>query len=135
MILKGEDRATIRASLTVAGATPAIIKTAIEQASKRIAIAANYDKTEQVGLSIKRLNEIFGTSVEMADPKTALAAQKELNKLMDLYRAEPGEANSEGESAAEKEINAALAHLQPLEIAHPDTPLSELCRIAAQLID
>jgi hypothetical protein len=61
------------------------------------------------------------------DTKTALAAQREINRLQDLGAA----AHLAGQAGADAaELDEARRHLAPLALAPPDTPLPELCRLA-----
>ena len=87
--------------LMVTGLSPEDLKTAciaklsipteevdavINEARRRITVAADYNRDEQLGTAISRLNDIYSRSIRGKDIKTALTAQRELNKLMDLYR-------------------------------------------------
>ena len=58
----------------------------------------------------------------------ALAVRKELNKLLGFYQAPPPTAE---EADKESETLAAIrAHLEPLELGPPETPVDELVRLA-----
>jgi hypothetical protein len=134
-MLNGVDRDRVKKEL-VKTATPKQAEKAIAEAGKRIAIAANFDRAEQVGISIRRLHDLFTASVTLEDVKTALAAQKELNKLMDLYagaKIESGKPAADN-SDAERELATVVAHLAPMDIAKEGTPAGELARIAAAII-
>jgi hypothetical protein len=135
LILQGADQGRVLAELEK-HATPRQAKKAIDEAGARIAVAANFDKAQQVGVSIRRLNDLFSISVESGEVKTALAAQKELNKIMDLYagaKIESGKPAADN-SDAERELATVVAHLAPMDIAKEGTPAGELARIAAAII-
>lgn len=135
MILQGADNATLKQELEKK-ATPAQAKKAIAEAGKRIAVAANFDKVQQVGVAIRRLNDLFAISIEMGEAKTALATQRELNKLMRLYEAPPpGEdSTAPASTEAEQELQTTRDHLAPLNLANQGAPVSELARLAAAKI-
>jgi hypothetical protein len=116
-------------------------KAAIIDARRRITIAADYNRTEEIGTAYIRLHDLYKRSLNVQDVKTALAAQKELNKLLDLYtalRAGELEEATEGEMGergiAAAELAAVREHLLPLELAPEDYPIAEHARIAADLI-
>ena len=72
------------------GMTPAKAKAAIRRARKLITLAADYNRDEQIGKAVVRLEDLYSRSLRVQDTKTALAAQKELNKLLALYPETPG---------------------------------------------
>jgi hypothetical protein len=57
----------------------------IQKASALIAQEAEYLRPKEIGKAIARLNAIFQGAVKVQDYKTAIAAQRELNKLLSLY--------------------------------------------------
>ncbi len=100
----------------------------LSQARKKLTIAASYNRDEQLGISIKRVNDIFESSMKEGDVKTALAAQKEISKLMDLYKAVSGIVK---DSIDSNELQAVRDHLLPLEMTNQEKPISEHARLAA----
>ena len=99
----------------------------IEAARDHLAKIASCDLTEEFGKALARLNDLYQRAVELLDVKTALATQKELNRLLDLRRP-PGDAgdNTGGEMAAIRQ------HLEPLKLTDdPDAPTAELARLAS----
>lgn len=104
---------------------------AIDEAQRRLALAAGVDRTAELARSVARLNHLFQ---DAADPKVGLAVVRELNKLLRLYDApgsEPGaDLDAADRATLEAEIRAARAQLLPLALAPEDTALSELCRLA-----
>jgi len=107
-------------------------------AGDRIAIAADFDRRREVGQAVRRINHLYTTAADQDDVKSALASQKELNRLLDLY---PNDAVGEtDEITAEradllKTIETIAAHLLPLELAPADYPIEEHARIAAEKIN
>lgn len=106
---------------------------AIAEARRRITIAADFHRDEQVGTAFVRLNDLYRRSLAIQDAKTALAAQKEINKLLDLYsgRAVPITPQA---AADDSDAEAARSHLAALKLAPPSAALSELCRLAVARI-
>lgn len=72
------------------------------------------------------------------DLPTALRAQVEINKLLDLFSVAKAHAErGEGENAPTAdggELDAVASHLLPLNLAPATYPLSEHARIAADMI-
>lgn len=108
--------------------TPEQAAAAINEARHRLALAAGPDYSEELGRSVSRLNNLYRRSLAMQDCKTALATQRELNRLL-LYGRPPAPA-ADPESPGQAQIAAARAHLAPLGLAGDDAPLAELCRLA-----
>ena len=84
--------------------------------------------------SIARLNEIYDKSIDTDDCKTALATQKELNKLHNLYKREKPIESNLNALKLKQELDTIAEHLRPLELAADEYPLSEVARIAAEMI-
>jgi hypothetical protein len=94
----------------------------------QITLAANYDRTHELGTAITRLNDLYRRSIALQDTKTALAIQRELNRLLNLYPTEPPPTTTTHENP---EVSLARDYLAPLKLGPTDLPLSELCRRAA----
>jgi hypothetical protein len=78
---------------------PAEVHVAISEAYERIRAAAKWTAEESLGEAIVRLNDLYERSLRVQDCKTALATQRELNKLRNTYaaarrRPQPGEAEA-----------------------------------------
>lgn len=132
MLTQGVAPSAIEAAHDRLGMTQAQAAKAIDEARRRIKIAAEYDRDEQIAIAFSRLNTLYSASCEI-DPKTALAAQKELNKLLALYSgptAEAAQAGTGGTAAAD-ELARVAAHLLPLNLAPAEYPISEHARLAA----
>lgn len=110
------------------GVTAAKAAAAAKKAEKKIVLAANYDRTRELGTAIARLNDLYRRAVAIQDTKTALQIQREINKLLDLYdRPLPTETGETDET----EQNLARRYLEGLGLGDAETPLAELCRRAA----
>jgi len=135
LILAGVSSADIAAQADRLGMTAETVVDAIAEAKRAITLAADYDRDEQIGIAFARINNIYSISAD-ADPKTALAAQKELNKLLSLYSgsASPDAGNAAGGNEAAQELERVAQHLHPLKLAKPDYPISGHARLAAAKI-
>ena len=132
---KRELRDTCELKLDV---RPDDVKDLIQKAELRIIETANFDKDKELGTAINRLNDIYRKAIMVRDIKTALQAQREIDKLQDLYREEGDQGAIEGDTSgalhAEKELQAIAEHLLPLELADSSYPLREHARIASERI-
>jgi len=111
----------------------------IASARRKLTLAADYNRDEQIGTAVTRLNDIYARAIRSQDIKTGLVAQKEINKLMDLYRMTPeragdGSEGEEGGGPERMELAAIREHLLPLGLAATDYPLREHARIAAEVV-
>ena len=114
---------------------PAAAARHVDEAARRIALAASYDKQQELGTAYTRLNMLFQRANGGQDFKSALAAQKELNRLLSLYSAPagstPGDPAETGNADAATELDAVRSHLEPLQLADAGSSVEELARLAA----
>ena len=108
--------------------------TLVDLAIDKIAVAADYERRTEIGQSYHRLNHLYTVSLRQDDPRAALAAQKELNRLLDLY---PNDSEPDSNLASEavdnaKTLDVIREHLLPLNLAPDDYPIEEHARIAAE---
>ena len=61
----------------------------IARAKNLLRKQAETDRTDELGKARARLNLLFGKALKTGDLRTALAVQKELNQLADLYPVPP----------------------------------------------
>lgn len=124
-----------RAAVEKMGIAIRTAKRLIRKARQSITLAAGFNRDDEIGTAYLRLNDLFSRALKTQDTKTALAAQRELNRLMALYEQPPAEADDGGADAHEtQELDLIRQHLLPLQLA-PDTyPLHEHARIAADLV-
>ena len=87
MAIAGADPETIKKKLSTQ-APPELINKGIAHCLRFFRDAANFNPTEERGKAYARLNLLFLSSMKLQDYKTALAAQKEINKLINLYDGE-----------------------------------------------
>jgi predicted DNA-binding protein (UPF0251 family) len=103
----------------------------IAQARRKITLAADYARDEEIGKAITRLGDIYQRSIAMQDIKTALAAQREVSRLLGLLRKPPEE---DGAGPEAERLRTIAGHLLPLRLADPSRPLEEHARLAAGAI-
>lgn len=84
MAIAGADPNHIRKKLA-SQATNKQIEEGLAHCLQFFRDAANFNPTEERGKAYARLNLLFLSSMKLQDYKTALAAQKEINKLINLY--------------------------------------------------
>lgn len=111
---------------------------AMAEATRRISAAAAYALDDELGAARIRLAELFARASKVQDFKTALAIQKETNKLLALYQSRTAAAGGSATTAADDtagettaalaELAAARAHLATLLPAKPDENLADLAR-------
>ena len=83
-----QDRAAVaRACIEKLDIDPAEVDEILDQARRQLTIAADYHRDEEVGRALLRLNDLYERSLRVQDVKTALATQKEIDRLLDLYSA------------------------------------------------
>lgn len=140
LMVSGMSQADLdNACVTRLGIEPHEVEAVTTEARRRLTRAADYNRDEQLGTAITRMNDIYARAIRAADIKTALTAQREINKLMNLYREasdSPGAEDTEDHVADELRIELAAIrdHLLPLALAAETYPLREHARIAADQI-
>ncbi|MCK6470867.1 MAG: hypothetical protein L6R28_03895 [Planctomycetes bacterium] len=109
----------------------------VAEARKRITVAADYTRDEQIGKAVMRLEDLYAKSMAGQDIRTALQAQRELNRLLSLY-ADVRRDDSPNEDldapAMRRQLDLMAAYLVPLKLADPTYPVEEHARIAAEII-
>lgn len=105
----------------------------VEEARLKITVAADYVKEEQLGTAITRLNDLYSKSINDKDIKTALQAQRELNRLMGLYGDTPQDAGGD-DSGAARRLELIENYMLPLKLIDEKYPVEEHCRVAADII-
>ncbi len=112
-------------------------KSAVIDARQKITAAADFNRHEQFGLAVTRVNDLYMRAVDSGDVKDALSAQKELNRMMGLYdrkAACEGEPDPIGSGSATATLNLIRGHLLPLGLASEDYPIEEHARLAAAAV-
>jgi len=147
-----QDRATVVAAcLEKLGLDPDHVDAAIEAAVEKVTRAAHFHRDHELGKALTRLNQCYQKAVTIQDTKTAIAAQRELNRLLGLgtpgsigpESAPSGESGESADPDARRIENEHLAnlvaavetHLEPLGLSDSleDTD-ADLVRLAAERI-
>ncbi len=116
------------------GKTPASVQPLIDEARRRLALAAGFDKVEELGRAVKRLNSLYQHSITGKNWQTALASQKELNRLLSLgSNSGPSASTPDGDDPPGNHDEVA-AYLRPAIDPGGSLPVEELARLAANEI-
>jgi len=133
LLVRGVGVGRLAAACAELGISRKDLDAALPEARKRITVAAETDHDEEFGKAVMRLNQIYATTVGGKDKKTALDAQRELNRLLGLYEDEAP--SGAGDDELREEVAQAMQYLTPLGLTRKKAPtLSELCRLAAARI-
>ena len=111
-------------------------KRVVNEARQRITIAADYTRDEQLGKAVMRLEDLYAKSIAGQDVRTALHAQKELNRLLGLYwgnETVTHEADSTAQEALGR-LELIAGYLIPLRLTDERYPVEEHARIASDII-
>lgn len=105
----------------------------IDEARRRITLAADYHRDVELGRAIERHNQLYEMAVSQNDPNAGRAIERERCRLLDLYprlHDQPG--HHEGTNEADLELERILGYLLPLHLAPDGTPAAELVRLAVE---
>lgn len=131
LLVSGLTReAAEEAAITRGGLTTRKARAIVKKAHERITLAADYSRRAETGRAVMRLNDIYARSVKNGDTRTALSAQRELNRLLGLDTNQP----DTDENPVDDQLQKIAAHLIPLGLAPETYPLHEHARIAADRI-
>ncbi len=125
----GATESDLQTAATKLAIAPEAAAAHIAEAKRRLTLAANYNRDEQLAIAITRLHECYAQSRGIQDIKTCVACQREINKLTQLYALPT--ADKTDDDAEPPDQAAARAHLAPLFPDAGAAPLAELCRRAA----
>ena len=108
----------------------------VAEARKRITIAADFARDEQLGKAVMRLDDIYAKSIAAKDTRTALQTQRELNRLMGLYtpKDSPDDAAPSDAQEALQRLELIASYLLPLHLTDDRYPVEEHARIASEII-
>lgn len=153
LLVRGAADSAIVARLVLQGVPRDDAGLVIVEARKRIQLTAAYNRDEQLGLAIRRLNRLVELNLDRdaehtnaledllkQDHAVALRAQTELNKLLRLHEVNEGASGEpeEGDSSERADALSAITdHLAPLAqlLGVPeDYPINELARMAADRV-
>ena len=114
--------------------TPEQAKIIIAEARKRLTIAATFNRDEQFGKAISRLEDLYSKSITAADIRSALQAQRELNRLLNLYSDNRTTEANAGDLEMLRQLDLVSTALLPLNLVAADYPIEEHARVAAEVI-
>lgn len=137
LLVAGKPRSVLEVAAARFGIEPEDIEDAVAQARTRLTRAAEYDRDEQFGIAVSRMNDIYSRAITDGDIKTALTAQREISKLLDLPGRVSPDLSHRGESDGQTggdELESIADHLLPLGLAPESYPLREHARIAADIV-
>lgn len=134
LLINGMALAEVERFCMSRGLTAEDAKQTMAMARKRITITAEYTKDEYLGKAVMRLEDLYAKSVQVKDIKTALQAQRELNRLLDLYGSgdAPGDEAEGGGSEDARRLALIEQYLLPLGLTDERYPIEEHARIAAE---
>jgi hypothetical protein len=108
----------------------------VADARQRITIAADFARDEQLGKAVMRLDDLYAKSITAQDTRTALQAQRELNRLLGLYSPKDtadGEAPTDAQEALQR-LELIASYLLPLKLTDERYPVEEHARLASEII-
>ena len=136
LLVNGMSAESAESFAIQSGADPDEARQTVADARKRITVAADYTRDEQIGRAVMRLDDLYAKSIAGQDIRTALQAQRELNRLLDLYAGSSPAEGGAGHDAAElrRQVELIASYLLPLCVADEQYPVEEHARVAAELI-
>jgi len=108
----------------------------VAEARQRITVAADYARDEQLGKAVMRLDDLYAKSIAAQDTRTALQAQRELNRLLGLYSPKDnadGDAPTDAQEALGR-LELIASYLLPLKLTDERYPVEEHARLASETI-
>ena len=133
LMVSGLPAAELLAACKTLGVPDDQAEEVVRAARRRLTLAARFHRDRELGTALTRLNDCYTRALKAQDIRTALGAQKELNRLAGLYQ--PRAATTAGEpstKAEQAELDAIRQHLLPLKLAPATYPIREHVRIAAE---
>jgi len=108
----------------------------VAEARQRITVAADYARDEQLGKAVMRLDDLYAKSIAAQDARTALQAQRELNRLLGLYWADgaAGETTDTDAQETVRRLELIAGYLIPLKLTDERYPVEEHARLASDII-
>ena len=135
LLVAGAAEATVRhTAIERLGLDAPAADLALAEARRKITLAADYNRDAEIGTALTRLHQLFSQVMGLKDGMTALAAQREINRLLSLYVEQAATSPVQDHAETIADHQAALDHLTPLGLAATDAPLAEHARLAVLLI-
>jgi hypothetical protein len=137
LLISGMSAETAEGFCVQQGQTPEGARQIVSDARKRITVAADFTRDEQLGKAVMRLEDLYAKSLTGQDIRTALQAQRELNRLLSLYSDGP-KSESPGDDldapALRRQLDLIAAYLLPLRLTKASHPVEEHARVAAEMV-
>ena len=108
-------------------------KKIVSDARKKITRSASLVGDKRFSAAVERVESILGSAQKTGDIKTALQAQKELNRLYGLY-SQKSDVDVDCESESDRKIRLIEDYIYPLNLADERYPIEEHVRRAAEKI-
>ena len=135
LLVNGMSAEAADAFAIQSGADPETAKQIVADARKRITVAADYTRDEQIGRAVMRLDDLYAKSIAGQDTRTALQAQRELNRLLDLYAGSSrGDGGNDDAVELRRQLDLIAGYLLPLRLADEQYPVEEHARMAAEVV-
>jgi len=136
MLVDGYSRSeAITACVEKLGLSQEEAEATVGSAVRQITISAALDRDAEIGIAYKRLNSLYDQANTAKETNVALAVQRELNKLIGLYRVDPADAGLGAADSGDHETLVTIrAHLLPLALASAEYPIEEHARLAAVIV-
>jgi hypothetical protein len=107
--------------------------TTISEARKKLTLAADYVRDEQLGTAITRFNDLYSKAISERDFKTALQAQDKLCKLMGLFNSNKDNNGNDNDDSARR-LELIEQYILPLKLTSENYPVEEHVRVAAEYL-
>lgn len=135
LLVGGISLDAIRAQARRQGVSAARMRRLVAGARKKLAGSAGVARDEYLGKSVIRLEDLYSKAMAAKDVKSALQAQRELNRLLSLHKEQDSVEKSLGEgSEAQQRLDLIQAYLLPLGLIPAEYPVEEHARVAADVI-
>lgn len=118
------------------GMNAAEAQSAVAEAQKRIAIAAQFDRTEELGKAVKRLEDLYAKATVARDLRTALQVTREINRLLSLYPEKTGgdAPAAGGDPDTARRLALIESYVLPLGLCGEQYPIEEHVRVACEIV-
>lgn len=117
------------------GADHATAEAIVGEAREQITVTAEFSRKEKVGVAIRRCEDLYAKSVAARDTRTALQAQREINRLLSLYTsAHDSPAGPTVDAETLRRLDVIAGYLLPLGLTDESYPVEEHARLAAEVI-
>lgn len=120
------------------GQTPANAKALVIDARNKITVAADFNREEQIGLQITRLEALYKSANGAKDFRTALQSIREKSRLLRLYNEPDSGINADLDAQESQTIRRQLKlitdYIRPLALVSDKYPIEEHVRVASEIV-